>query len=205
MPFGYGDLSVAANKLILLPSDPATAPVATDRLAGALQALGLISTARPLGAAHFYPCGEQFLQLISFLGCSPNIELQPPDDPVTLAADSASGKFCHVFLNSSAALLFRADLHLPTPRCPACRTALQQWPTCLQQWHKDPASSRWQCSHCQHSDDITALLFRKTGGFGHTFVEIRGIYPSEAVAGEALLGCLQALTGGAWHTLYIKE
>jgi hypothetical protein len=36
-------------------------------------------------------------------------------------------------------------------------------------------------------------------------VEIRGIYPSEAVPGETLLKALQSLTGGDWSILYSKE
>ena len=42
-------------------------------------------------------------------------------------------------------------------------------------------------------------------GFGRTFIEIRGIYPSEAVPTDALLDKLQRLADGPWKTIYIKE
>ena len=196
---------MAAHKLILLPSDPDCPAVSTERLATELQAIGLIGPPRQLHNDSFYPTGEHFLQLITFLGCSPMIELEPPSDPVKLAGDSASGKFCHVFLSSSETLRFRADPRTPTPRCPACRAPLSDWPSRLQAWQTDPVNNGWHCQQCGHKGKITTLGFRKSAGFGHSFVEIRGIYPSEAVPGEALLNTLKSITGGNWSTLYLQE
>ena len=196
---------MAAHKLILLPSDPDCPAVSTERLATELQAIGLIGPPRQLHNDSFYPTGEHFLQLITFLGCSPMIELEPPSDPVRLASDSASGKFCHVFLSSSETLRFRADPRTPAPRCPACRAPLSDWPSRLQAWQTDPVNNGWHCQQCGHKGKITTLGFRKSAGFGHSFVEIRGIYPSEAVPGEALLNTLKSITGGNWSTLYLQE
>jgi len=196
---------VSAHKLILLPTDPACPPVSTGQLAGKLQAIGLIGAAREVNNDTFYPTGEHFLQLVTFLGCSPMIELEPPSDPVTLVADSAAGNFCHVFLSSSESLRFRADPRTPAPRCPTCRTAVTEWQSLLQAWQNNPANANWCCAHCGHAGHVTGLGFRKSAGFGHSFVEIRGIYPSEAVPGEALLNTLKSLTLGDWSTLYIKE
>ena len=70
---------------------------------------------------------------------------------------------------------------------------------------RQTACGNWRCTHCGHTGHITGLGFRKSAGFGHSFVEIRGIYPSEAVPGEALLNALKSLTHDDWSTLYIKE
>jgi len=196
---------VEAHKLILLPADPGCPAVSTEQLATKLRAIGLIGPPAKVNNETFYPTGEKFLQLVSFLGCSPAIELDPPADPVTLAADSAAGKFCHVFLSSTEALRFRSDPRTPTPRCRACHAPLVDWQSLLQAWQSDPANSDWRCSQCGATDRITALGFGKSAGFGRSFVEIRGIYPSEAVPGEALLAALKSLTRGDWSTLYIKE
>ena len=196
---------MAAQKLILLPTDPACPPVGSDRLAEKLQAIGLIGPPRAVNNDTFYPTGEHFLQLVTFLGCSPMIELEPPSDPVTLAADSAAGKFCHVFLSSAESLRFRSDPRTPAPRCPACHTTVSDWQPLLQAWQNNPANGDWRCAHCEYTGHISGLGFRKSAGFGRTFVEIRGIYPSEAVPGEALLKALKSLTHGDWSTLYIKE
>ncbi len=196
---------MAAHKLILLPTDPDCTPVTIPALAGALRSIGLIGAAREINGTTFYPTGEQFLQLITFLGCSPTIELEPPDDRQALAAGSRDGRFCHVFLESSDVLRFRSDPGTPTPRCPQCRTSLANWPAILQAWRDDPVNDHWRCPQCSASGSITGLGFRKSAGFGRSFVEIRGIYPAEAVPGDALLTALKRLSGCTWSTIYIKE
>jgi hypothetical protein len=127
---------VAAHKLILLPADPTCPAVGTELLAAELQAIGLIGPPARVNKETFYPSGENFLQLISFLGCSPSIELEPPADPLALAVDSAAGRFCHVFLSSTDTLRFRSGLHPPAPRCPQCHTPLADWPSRLHAWQK---------------------------------------------------------------------
>jgi hypothetical protein len=144
-----------APKLLLHPADPGTAAVPEDRLAQELQAIGLIAGRKSLENAVFYPVGEHFLQLVTFLGCSPAIELDPPDDPQELESASATGRFCHIFIDTGERLRFRGD--------------------------------------------------SQTAGFSRTFLEIRGIYPAEAVPGPALLETLAALTGNSWTSIYLRE
>lgn len=196
---------MAAHKMILLPADPGCAPVEVEALAARLQAIDLIGAAQAIGAQHFYPTGEHFLQLVTFLGCSPNIELEPPADPDALETASQAGSFCHVFLDSGPRLRFRGDGRCPAPRCPACRQPLADWPMQLARWQETPAQDRWHCTHCHADGALETLGFRKCAGFARSFVEIRGIYPSEAVPGDALLQALQGLTGCPWNTIYIKE
>jgi hypothetical protein len=196
---------VAAHKLILLPADPLCPPVNCEQLAGELQALGLIGAPVALEDEVFYPTGEHFLQLVSFLGCSPMIELDPPADQTTLASASAAGKFCHLFLNCTESLAFRADNQCPPPRCPECRQPVADWQAAIATWRQYTEQSDWTCAACDFSGQLTDLLFRKAAGFGRTFIEIRGIYPSEAVPTDALSGTLQRLTDGPWKTIYIKE
>lgn len=196
---------MAAHKLILLPADPACPPVSTRLLAEKLQAIGLIGPPREVHHNTFYPTGDHFLQLITFLGCSPTIELVPPTDTVKLATDSAAGKFCHVFLSSTAALQFRSDTRTRAPRCPECQAPVAAWQALLQAWQHNPENGDWHCAQCAYTGPVTALGFRKSAGFGRTFVEIRGIHPSEAVPAETLLKTLKSLTMGDWRTLYLKE
>jgi hypothetical protein len=196
---------VAAYKLILLPADPLCPPVNCEQLAGELQAIGLIGAPVALADDVFYPTGDNFLQLVSFLGCSPTIELDPPADLTTLVSASATGKFCHLFLDCTASLAFRADSQCPPPRCPECRQPVVDWQTAIEAWKQNTARSDWICANCGFTGQLTGLQFRKAAGFGRTFIEIRGIYPSEAVPTEALLGTLQRLTNKPWKTIYIKE
>ena len=194
-----------APKLLMHPARPDTPAVAEDRLAPALQAIGLIGERIPLGNAGFYPAGEQFLQLVSFLGCSPAIELDPPDDPEQLAADSAAGRFCHIFISSGEQLQFRCDSQTRAPGCPRCRKPEPHWKPALQAWQQGKQGPEWECQSCGFRGSLSDLVFRKSAGFGRTFLEIRGIYPSEAVPGSVLLDTLASLTGGPWTTIYLRE
>jgi len=194
-----------APKLLLHPVDPDTAAVPEDRLARDLQAIGLIGDRTPLGKTVFYPVGEQFLQLVTFLGCSPAIELDPPDDPLELENASAAGRFCHVFISSGEQLRFRGDGQTRTPRCPRCRSPEPDWKARLQSWQAGQHGPDWTCQDCGFRGRLSDLVFRKTAGFGRTFLEIRGIYPSEAVPGPTLLETLASLTGNPWTTIYLRE
>jgi hypothetical protein len=196
---------VPAYKLILLPADPLCPPVNREQLAGELQTIGLTGAPVALEDEVFYPTGDNFLQLVSFLGCSPMIELEPPADRATLLAASAAGKFCHIFLSCTESLTFRADSQCPPPRCPDCSQPVADWQTTIEAWKENRAQTDWTCTNCGFTGQLTGLAFRKAACFGRTFIEIRGIYPSEAVPTDALLDRLQRLTGGPWKTIYMKE
>jgi len=191
--------------MLLHPVNPDTAAVPENRLAQEMQAIGLIGRPVSLEKSTFYPVGENFLQLVTFLGCSPAIELDPPGDPQELEQASAAGRFCHVFISSGEALQFRGDKQTHPPRCPGCRNSEPHWNARLQSWQDGNNGLDWSCRACGFSGRLSDLVFRKTAGFGRTFLEIRGIYPSEAVAGATLLDTLASLTGTPWTTIYLRE
>ncbi|MGB5541082.1 MAG: hypothetical protein WBO37_13400 [Gammaproteobacteria bacterium] len=196
---------MAAYKLLLHPQDPDCAPVDPAVLADALQDIGFIAAPVTVPDGMFYPAGEQFLRLLSFVGCSPAIELDPPADPAALEAARASGSFCHVYLSSSARPRFRADPRTHAPRCPVCRQPDRDWHRHLAAWREDPAMIEWTCSSCGHTGRLTGLQFRKSAAFSCTWVEVRGIHPSEAVPDEALLTRLRQLTACRWQYIYLQE
>jgi len=196
---------VTAYKLLMLPQDPDCRPVDPAALAGALREIGFIGAPVTAPEGEYYPAGEHFLQLLSFLGCSPAIELTPPGDAGTLETARAKGSFCHVYLSSTGKLRFRADPRTPDPRCPACRQPDPDWRIRLASWRENPANSVWTCPACNYMGRLTDLVFRKSAGFAGSWVEVRGIYPSEAVPGEALLECLRAVSGCRWRSIYLQE
>jgi hypothetical protein len=197
-------LIMPAHKLLLHPED-AGFRVTAGRMATALLELGLIGAPRPLGNGVYYPAGHAFLELVTFLGCSPAIELEPPQDPALLADASANGTFCHVFLDSDDRPRFRHDPRSPAPACPSCRRPLDGWPALCAQAREDPASAVWTCTACGRHGAFAGLLLRKGAAFASCWVEIRGIYPSEAVPGPELMQTLQQLGGGAWRPTYLRE
>jgi hypothetical protein len=193
-----------AHKLLLHPKD-AGLRIPVDVLAEQLQAIGLIGAAIPLATGEFYPTGMQFLQLVTFLGCSPAIELDPPRNPEQLESASQRGAFCHVFIDCYAQARFRHDPHMLAPRCPHCSKPLANWVALVIAAHDKPAPAQWSCACCGHYGDFSMLQFRKDAAYASCWVEIRGIYPSEAVPGDALWLCLRNLGGVDWRAIYLQE
>jgi len=89
--------------LVICPEDPQCPPPSIDDLARFLTSVGLTGEAMKHDVytrKHQYMTGERFLDLIAFLGCSPNIKLQP---------DKEHQSFCHVniVVNQGESILFR--------------------------------------------------------------------------------------------------
>jgi hypothetical protein len=195
---------VPVHKLILLPKDPHAAIADTQALAASLQAAGFIGKAILHNNNTFYPTGDNFLQLITFLGCSPTIELDTPDDPAALDSARRDGTFCHIELASYETVQFRADPHTRPPRCPHCGQPDTAWEIHFTHQAVNPENTRWSCPGCGHDGKLTDLVFRKTAGFGKVFVEISGIHPAEAVPTERLLNTLQKFSDSPWHYIYMR-
>ncbi|MGD2056070.1 MAG: hypothetical protein PVJ15_04615 [Gammaproteobacteria bacterium] len=194
------------SKMLLLPADPGCPAPALATLVATLQSLGLAGAPFRLPRGIGYRAGERFLQLITFLGCSPAIELELPQDATERARACETGRVCHLRLSQShEGIRFRADDRIPAPRCPQCRQPEQRWRVLIGYWQSAREQTRWHCRECGYHGRLFDLNFRKGGGFGHTFIEIWGIHPAEAVPGEALLTALRQLGGCDWSTLYIRE
>jgi hypothetical protein len=58
------------------------------------------------------------------------------------------------------------------------------------------------CGHCHADSPFWKWNWRQTAGVARLFVDIWGIYPSEAVPGDTLLHTLATLTGSPWVWFY---
>jgi len=199
-------MHVTVHKLVLYPARVDCPAVATAPLVTALQRIGLIAAPACRGPASGYRAGDQFLQLVTFLGCSPAIELVPPADPGECARACASGSLCHIrFSPGDDRIRFRGDNRLPAPRCPQCRKAEDRWTELIERWRADPRMNLWECRECGYRGRLFDLNFRHRGAFGHSFIDIWGIHPAEAVPGETLLTTLGELSGCAWRYMYLQD
>jgi hypothetical protein len=199
-------IRVAVHKLVLYPAQVDQAPVGDAALLAALQAIGLVAAPACHDPANGYRAGEHFLQLVTFLGCSPAIELEPPADPVECERACTSGSLCHIRLAATGNLIrFRADRGPPPPRCPRCRKTEDRWPELIERWHADPREERWACRECGYRGRLFDLNFRHRGAFARSFIDIWGIHPAEAVPGEALLTTLGELSGDDWRYMYLQD
>jgi hypothetical protein len=184
------------NGKLVLQAPPDYLPVIADELVARLVDLGLI------GAAYghtpgTYLAGPRFLQLITFLGCSPHLQLQPPRD--------GSEDFCHIRVRGpfESARLLSADNTRP-PRCPACGKGLTQWRELEPDWSQGISESEILCHSCGQRASPADLNWRRKAGFGLYFIEISGVFPEEAVPLPALMDCLRG-NGADWRYFYLQQ
>jgi hypothetical protein len=184
-------------RLILHVRDPDYVPSSVRQIERVLQEVGLIGEPWGEASQQRYLIGECFLQLITFLGCAPAIELEPPTNGNT--------EFCHVGISDFyISPRFLADTQNVLPRCPHCRKRFEGWQDAIQQWQDDPTYQA-QCPACQMNLSPTELDWRQSAGFGRLFISIFNIYPREAIPTEALLHTLDQLTDQTWDYFYLRD
>ena len=181
--------TVGQGILILHPDDPGSRPQ-LQQLRQLLTGIGLIGVA-VAGRQQSFAAGEQFLQLITFMGCSPHIRLEPQDEH-----DSG---YCFVRLVSFDTPQLRVSAHARPPRCQACaKPVAEAWP------EEYASHGAVTCPHCRHRhQQPRQLRWRNDSGMGRVFIEIHNIFPGEAQPVAALLRQLQEIDGSPWRYFYL--
>jgi DNA-directed RNA polymerase subunit RPC12/RpoP len=149
-----------------------------------------------LGAAAFQ-VGEAFLQFITFMGCSPHIEMEPPPQ---------GGPFCYVHIDGPwLRPLLRHGRNTQAPRCSACRGRITSWRELLPAWLERPQDPLIDCPRCGHRQCPLDLGWRREAGFGQLFIVVEDIFPGEAVPVPALLSNLKGMTASPWQYFYVRD
>lgn len=184
------------GRLVLTPDPAQTAPQLTPLIAY-LHEVEFIG--QPLNDPKMaaFLVGDGFLRLITFMGCSPSIELEPP-------ADGSS--YCHVRLEGpwSKPRLLRGQNTQP-PRCMQCRNRFSEWEQDLGGWCEDPTGADILCVRCGWRQRPVDLLWRQNAGFGRLFVTVEDVFPGEAVPVPSLMQGLRRTSGSVWQYFYIRE
>jgi hypothetical protein len=175
--------------LLLHAADPLWWPADPDSLTGTLLGAGLIRSPALEDRCAAFPVGAQFLKLVMFLGCSPQVTV----DPETAEPGQTA---CHVRLLSHQRVTFVCAKIPPAPRCPNCRAAAELVSA-------DAFDSHYHCRNCGEEHRLTDLDWRQGAGYGRFFIEINGIYPQEAVPSDKLLTALRDYSGCNWKYFYI--
>ncbi len=125
-----------------------------------------------------FSVGDRFLSLLTFMGCSPDVELEPQID----------SPYCYVEFNTDTKPHFIAGFNLKNARCPHCK--------------KDV--SMLSCEHCQQTLDPASLNWRKTAFYASSWITVGNIYELEAIPSDQLLAFLQKETAMTWKPAYIR-
>jgi len=136
-----------------------------------------------------YLPGDSFLSLITFLGCSPNINLQP--------VEGENHCFISVIKQSYEAECL-GYTQTVNPKCPVCKKRISDWKT--SDWQKP--GQLCLCDKCQNKTLYSELNWKHECGFSRGGFEIAHIYPHEAVPTDQLLDILNEFSGFEWNYCY---
>ena len=139
-----------------------------------------------------FHAGEQFLSLLCFLGCSPDIELYPQENK----------PYCYIDIpETQTSLNFISGKNVKAPRCPHCHKDLRGLAKTL---HNQENKLSTRCEHCQETISPSTLNWRKSACFLHSAIIIGNIYETEAVPDIHLLDALKNKTNEVWKYSYIR-
>jgi hypothetical protein len=184
---------MSIHQLILHPRDLAAAPERAAQVQ-CLSALDFVGEA--MDEPGFHRPGEEFLYLLTFLGCSPVVSLGEP---------GPTADFCRIEVAASEETpRFVAGANVKPPRCPACGHRFDDWQERVAIWNST-GSADTVCPACSTAHALPTLRWRQSAGFGRCMVRVWGIFEGEAVPGEKLMAALETLTGGPWTYFYFRE
>ncbi len=179
------------GSLFLSPQSPDSDYHDARAIASYLAESGLTAKQQEDGS---YLCGESFAQLITFMGCSPHLVFEPPQD--------GGNKYCHIKLHEYQHIQLLTGDQTAPPRCPACRYRIGDWQQHLDDW-KTANGNAWQCPQCQQESPAFKLDWRQSGGAGTLFIEIKNIFPGEAVPVDSFMDGLNEISGEPWRYFYL--
>lgn len=141
---------------------------------------------------HVFLAGNRFLQLVTFLGCSPYLRLEPEGDDDT--------GFCRIsFIGPFARPRLIHGSNTRPPRCPHCGARMSLWRESLAS--DDTVIS---CPHCNEDSPVERLDWRRNAGSGRFFLQLSEVFPGEAVPLPAMMEHLRG-AGPAWDYFYVQQ
>lgn len=182
-----GDAS-QPNRLILYPR-PFDSKVEISSLTDALRAESFIGEAFQTDR---YLIGSDFLSAIGFLGCAPDIQMEPLEDPQDM-------RFCHWhFPSASDSPVLIASRTIKPPICPHCRHPHEKWRSNFAE------GLELGCPNCNQESPIQDWVWRrKAMCFSRTHIAICNIFEGEAVPDPRLRSLLEEVSGCSWEYCYI--
>lgn len=181
-------------RLILFPDD-AQSPIPDQKLLfDGLQSAGLVGVPSNRDANIYCP-GDQFMRLLTFLGCSPTVSMADESND----NDNPNNYYIELAEPTQDISVLQDDREF-SPRCPQCGKSNSQWHSPL-----TSAASIYRCNECGMQAKAHEWDWRRHLGFGRTWLNIWGVHDGEAVPSEKLLELLEKLTGFVWNYAYSRK
>ena len=148
-----------------------------DKLQTFLKKVAFIS--KDLGGNRF-STGNKFVSHLTFMGCSPSIELEPQTDK----------PYCYIEIETGKDPRFIFGENIKKSKCPHCRHPII------------PATT---CPHCTQEINPQNINWRKTAFTASSWISIGNIYELEAIPNDLFLNSLEEETGVTWKPAYIRK
>lgn len=148
-----------------------------------LSHLQLIGEPIPSQTDNRYATGDRFLSLLTFMGCSPTIELEPQDDK----------PHCYIEIEQRDSPCFISGANIKPAKCPHCKANITTLKNAL------------NCPHCHKKIAPETLNWRKTAFYAANWITIGNIYELEAIPNDHLFTALEEKTGAKWKAAYIRH
>jgi hypothetical protein len=177
-------------RLIIHPQSVFDVPAQISTIKQALRDTGLLADEF---SKNMYYVGENFIQLITFLGCSPAIQLSP----------EANKPFCYIEFSTIAPhSRLLGHCRSATPKCPNCKNKINNWKN-IDKWQI--ACSQYTCNKCAMRSSLADLKWRQLAGYGRFSINIINIHPHEAVPAEKIFSLLRDISGFEWNYFYANN
>ncbi len=180
---------MSATKLVFYPQQPQQ-PVDNEQLVRFLVDIEFCASEADANG-HYLP-GNRFLSLLTFLGCSPSINLTPTEGE----------SHCYITLiDHHSQPVCLGHTSTAKPKCPHCKKRIGNWQK--ENWLQP--DQPWICDKCHTESLFSELNWKHECGYARGGFEVAHIYPHEAVPTEQLLNALQEHTGFAWTYCYTHQ
>lgn len=177
------------NALVLYPQNAGFCLPEKSSLFHELAKIGLLDTDIQ-GLNHAWYAGPRFLELITFLGCSPHVVFAP---------EKQGGAFTYIEMPDAFDMpRLISGMNVKTPKCPGCRQAHVAW----QEWLDEPQGVQ-RCEHCGAELSVKIMNWRQSACLARQLIIIHEVFEGEAVPGDELLRVLHNITGTEWDYCYV--
>jgi len=143
---------------------------------------------------NYYHIGDKFLNMVTFMGCSPYLKIYPENENDT--------DYCSAYISDDTSVTFINSNSNTGPRCPNCRKLVRSESELWKDWHSGNEKKSILCEHCNTSISFQDLDWRKNAGLVNFTIRISNIFPKEAIPSEQLLSQLKLFTNVEWKYFY---
>lgn len=136
---------------------------------------------------NIYEAGNNLINLINYLGCSPTLRSGTLD--------------CQLTIHHHPHTTGMGGNSIESLRYPRCGHRISE-PGMLVAGFEP--TTEWNCEECENSGQLKDINWRRAAGFSSLFIEITPIFPKEALPGKELLTILSRCSKQQWSWFYSR-